>query len=195
MGMVWAIIIILCVAADQLSKAVVEGTLQVAGSISVIDGFFYISNTINKGAAWSFLANKDWGIYILAGISFIASILMIFLIYKLKNARLQVALAFICAGTIGNLIDRVLYKGVTDFIELHFWTYQFPTFNIADSLIVCGTIFLGIVIMLDKSILSDDPKKVLFRVSKSKSSAPLSVDLPDESKADPEQNEEKPIEN
>lgn len=153
--MVWAIIIILCVAADQLSKAVVESSLQIGSSKTVIDGFLYISNTANKGAAWSFLADKSWGIYLLAGISGLASILMIFLIYKIPNIKIKAAITFICAGAIGNLIDRVFYKAVTDFIELHFWSYHFPTFNIADSLIVCGTIFLAIVILSDPTIMAD----------------------------------------
>ncbi len=178
MGMVWAIIIILCVAADQLSKAVVESSLQAAGSIAVIDGFFYISRTVNKGAAWSFMANRSWGIYLLAGISFIASIIMIIMIVKTPNVKLKAALSFICAGALGNLVDRVLYKGVTDFIDLHFGSYIFPTFNIADSLVVCGTIFLAIVLLTDPSILANTPKAV----------------LPVES-AKSEQNEEKTIEN
>lgn len=159
MGMVWAIIIILCVAADQLSKAVAEGALKGSGSIPVIDGFLYLTHQENTGAAWSFLANKEWGVYVLGGISFISSIIMIILIYKIKNVKLKVAITFICAGAIGNMIDRIFYQKVTDFIELHFWSYIFPTFNVADSLITCGSIFLAIVILSDKTILSDEPKQ------------------------------------
>lgn len=157
--MVWAIIIILCIAADQLTKAVVESSIQGMESIPVIDGFFYIIHRVNKGAAWSFLANKDWGIYLLAAISMIASILMIILIYKSSNVKLKAALSFICAGSIGNLIDRAFYKGVTDFLDFHFGSYVFPTFNVADMCIVCGTIFLGLVLIMDPSILGDNVKK------------------------------------
>ena len=157
--MVWAIIIVLCVAADQLTKAVAESSLQAVGSIPVISGFFYLTYNANTGAAWSFLADKTWGIYVLAGISFIASIVMIVLIYKLPNVKIKAALTFICAGTIGNFIDRAFYHGVTDFLDFHFGSYIFPTFNVADSLITCGTIFLMIVILTDKTILAEIPKK------------------------------------
>ncbi len=156
--MVWAIIIILCVAADQLSKAVAESSLKGLGSIPVINGFFYLTHQDNTGAAWSFLADKEWGVYVLAGISFISSIIMIVLIYKIKNVKLKVAITFICAGAIGNMIDRIFYQKVTDFIELHFWSYIFPTFNVADSLITCGSIFLAIVILSDKTIMANEPK-------------------------------------
>jgi len=159
MGMVWAIIIVLCVAADQLTKAVAESSLQAAGSIPVIKGFFYLTYNVNTGAAWSFLADKAWGIYVLASISFIASIIMIVLIYKLPNVKIKAALSFICAGALGNFIDRAAYRGVTDFLDFHFGSYIFPTFNVADSLVFCGTIFLMIVILTDKSILFEIPKK------------------------------------
>lgn len=156
--MVWAIIIILCVAADQLSKAVAESSLQAVDSIPVIDGFFYLSYRVNRGAAWSFLADKSWGIYVLAAVSLIASVIMIVMIYKSTNNKMKAALSFICAGALGNLVDRVMYKGVTDFLDFHFGSYVFPTFNIADSLVVCGTIFLAIVLLTDPTILSDAPK-------------------------------------
>ena len=153
--MVWAIIIILCIAADQLTKAVAESSLKAIDSIPVIDGFFYIVLRVNKGAAWSFLADKSWGIYILSVVSLIASIIMIVMIYKSTNVKLKAALSFICAGAIGNLIDRFFYKGVTDFLDFHFGSYVFPTFNLADSLVVCGTIFLAIVILTDPTILNE----------------------------------------
>lgn len=156
--MVWAIIIVLCVAADQLTKAVAESSLKAVGSIPVIDGFFYLTYNVNKGAAWSFLADKSWGIYVLAGISLVASIVMIILIFKLPNIKLKAALAFICAGALGNFIDRAFYRGVTDFLDFHFGSYVFPTFNVADFLVVCGTIFLMIILLTDKSILADAPK-------------------------------------
>lgn len=155
--MVWTIIIILCVAADQLTKALAESSLKSVDTIPVIDGFFYLTYRVNKGAAWSFLADKPWGISVLAAISFVASVIMLIMIYKTTNIKLKAALSFICAGSIGNLIDRAFYKGVTDFLDFHFGSYIFPTFNVADSLVVCGTIFLAIVLFTDPSILNDKP--------------------------------------
>ena len=156
--MVWAIIIVLCVCADQLSKAVVESSFQNVDSITVINGFFYLVSRSNRGAAWSFLSDKEWGIYLLVIISFFASIMMIILIYKSKNNKIKAALSFISAGSIGNLIDRAFFQKVTDFIDLHFGSYVFPTFNIADSLITCGTIFLIIMLLTDPAVLEDISK-------------------------------------
>lgn len=177
--MVWAIIIILCVGADQLSKAIVESSFQEVDSITVINGFFYLVSRANRGAAWSFLSNKDWGIYLLISISFLASIGMIFLIYRSGNTKFKAALSFICAGSIGNLIDRALYHQVTDFIDLHFGAYVFPTFNIADSLITCGTIFLIIMLLTDPAVLEDISKITTRKVKTDKS-----VDLKNEAEKD-----------
>lgn len=157
--MVWAIIIIVLVAIDQISKYFVRCLIGKTDSIPVIDGFFHLIYRTNRGAAWSFLANKDWGIYVLAAISFIASLFMIYLIIRSKNSRFKAVLAVICAGSIGNLIDRVVFKGVTDFVDLHFWNYNFPTFNVADSLVVCGTILMALFILFDSRFLSDFTEK------------------------------------
>jgi signal peptidase II len=155
MGMVWTIIIVLLVAADQVTKFYVRELIGTTDSIPVIDGFFYLIYRVNKGAAWSFLANKSWGIYVLSGISLVASVFMVYLIVRSGNARFRTVLSVLCAGSIGNLIDRVLFRGVTDFVDLHFWNYNFPTFNVADSLVVCGTILMALFVLFDPTFLSD----------------------------------------
>lgn len=154
--MVWALIIVLLVGADQLLKALVKVNVGPSDQISVIDGFFYIINRKNRGAAWSFLATQDWGLYILAGISAVITIVLLVIIYRSRQVRLQACLTIICAGSIGNLIDRVRDGGVTDFLDLHFGSYNFPTFNLADSLIVCGTILLCLLILLDHSLIQKE---------------------------------------
>lgn len=158
--MAWFLIMLLLVIADQISKIIIRHKVQFDESITVIKDFFYINNRVNKGAAWSFLANKDWGIYLLSAISFIASIVMVFLILKSNNNKFKFVMTLICAGSIGNLIDRILYKGVTDFLDFHFGNYIFPTFNIADSLIVCGSILLLVFALTDPHFLNDFSKNV-----------------------------------
>lgn len=155
--MVWAIIIAFLVAIDQVSKYFIRDLIDRSDSIPVIDGFFNLVYRTNKGAAWSFLANKDWGIYVLASISLVASIIMVVLLFKSKNRKFKAVLTILCAGSIGNMIDRFLFRAVTDFIDLHFWDYVFPTFNIADSLVVCGTILLAFFVLFDHKFLSDFP--------------------------------------
>lgn len=155
--MVWTVILFMLVLIDQLTKIAVRSFIDKRESIEIISGFFYLVNRVNKGAAWSFLANKSWGIYFLAGVSFVASIFILYLILKTQLIKLKIPLVMICAGSIGNLIDRVLYKGVTDFLDFHFGNYVFPTFNVADSLIVCGSILFAIVIIADNSVLNEIP--------------------------------------
>lgn len=163
--MVWAIIIVLLAAADQLLKGLIKANLTEADRLAVIDGFFFLINRRNPGAAWSFLANQDWGIYVLAGISALVTAVMLILIYRTRQVRLKACLTFICAGSIGNLIDRVRDKGVTDYLDFHFGAYIFPTFNLADMLIVCGTILLCLLILLDPSLLKPTGRPVRGRPS------------------------------
>ena len=150
--MVWAIIIILLVAADQLLKMQIRVNIGADTRITVIDNFFYIVNRRNRGAAWSFLAGKDWGLYALAAISAVITIVVLIILYRSRNKRLQACLTFICAGSIGNLIDRVFHGGVTDYLDFHFGSYVFPTYNLADMMIVCGTIALCLLILFDRSL-------------------------------------------
>lgn len=150
--MVWTIIIILLSAADQLLKALVNQNIAVTDRITVIDRFFYLINRKNRGAAWSFLANQDWGIYILAAISGIVTIVLLIVLYRTHHKRLQACLTLIIAGSIGNFIDRVRDLAVTDYLDFHFGSYVFPTFNLADMLVVCGTILLSFLILFDPHV-------------------------------------------
>jgi signal peptidase II len=151
--MVWTIILILLAAADQLIKAIVNRDITTSGRITVIDGFFYLINRKNRGAAWSFLANQDWGIYILAAISGIVTIVLLVVLYRSHHWRLRACLTMIIAGSIGNFIDRVRDLAVTDYLDFHFGDYVFPTFNLADMLVVCGTILLSLLILLDPQVV------------------------------------------
>ncbi|MGI6333977.1 MAG: signal peptidase II [Saccharofermentanales bacterium] len=152
--MAWSIIVIILLAsADQLLKVVVRNNISPADSITVIDGFFYLVNRHNPGAAWSFLANKDWGIYVLTAISAAVTLVMIVIIFRSRHVRLQACLTLISAGSVGNLLDRIRYKGVTDYLDFHFGNYIFPTFNLADILIVCGTILLALLILTDHDLV------------------------------------------
>ncbi len=155
--MVWTIILFILVLIDQITKIAARSFIEKRESIEVIEDFFYLVNRVNTGAAWSFLANKSWGIYFLSSISFVASIFILFLIYKVSSVKLKIPLVMICAGSVGNLIDRVLYKGVTDFLDFHFGSYVFPTFNFADSLIVCGSILFAIIVISDNNIINEIP--------------------------------------
>ncbi len=147
--MVWIIIIILLVGADQLLKQLVMNTLSGPASITIIENFFYIVHRRNTGAAWSFLAEASWGIIVLSVLSGVASLVLLILTLRLKKARYKATLALMTAGAVGNLIDRVRFGSVTDFLDFHFGSYIFPTFNVADMCLVIGTILLSWYVLRD----------------------------------------------
>lgn len=151
--MVYLVIIMLLAAADQGIKFLINSRIGLDEQIPVIDSFFYLVNRRNSGAAWSFLANKEWGIYVLAAVSFSVSIIMLVILYRSTNTRLKACLAVIIGGSIGNLIDRVRLLSVTDYLDFHLGSYIFPTFNLADMLVVCGTAFLCLLLLSDPSLL------------------------------------------
>jgi signal peptidase II len=107
--------------------------------IEVVRGFFYIIHVGNPGAAWSMFSGQSTLLAVLAG----ATLLAIFYwrhSLGLREKLAQVCFGLLCGGIVGNLIDRVLYGHVIDFIDLHFGTYVYPTFNVADSGICVGVI-------------------------------------------------------
>ncbi len=151
--MAWILIILLGLSSDQLLKRLVSETVGPADRIPVIDGFFHIIHRTNPGAAWSFLANVPWGIHVLAATSAVASLLLAWMIFRYPDPRLRACLSFILAGSLGNLVDRVLRGGVVDYLDFHFGSYIFPTFNLADMMIVCGAIALGALVLFRHDFL------------------------------------------
>jgi signal peptidase II len=136
-----AAIIILC---DQLTKIVVN-KLFVYGEEKVITSFFNLVLAYNKGAAFSFLANESgWQRHFFTAIGVAAVAYMLYLLRRHSGQRLFCwSMALLMGGAIGNVIDRVLYGHVIDFLDFHFKSWgHFPAFNIADSAITLGAILL-----------------------------------------------------
>lgn len=107
--------------------------------ITVIREFFYIIHVGNTGAAWSMFAGQSVLLALLAAGTLVA----IFFWRRslgLKDRLTQICFGLLCGGIVGNLIDRIVHKHVIDFIDLHFGSYIYPTFNVADSGICIGVI-------------------------------------------------------
>lgn len=147
------IISLFIIIADQISKYIILEHLMIGERIWVIDQFFSIFHIRNSGAAWGFLAEKAWGINILTIISIVASILVVILIFNNQFKNFQLIMALILGGSVGNLIDRVRFGNVVDFLSLKFGNYYFPTFNIADSAIVVGGILLVLYLLKNQDVL------------------------------------------
>ena len=138
---------LILVIADQLTKMMVLGSLELYESIE-ITSFFSLTHVHNYGAAFSFLADEDgWQQYFLVSISAIASIAIILWMSKTstKQPYKLIALSLILSGAIGNLIDRAVFGFVIDFINLHYQDFYWPVFNVADTAITLGVILLLLV--------------------------------------------------
>ena len=142
MNLIFYLFVILTIVGfDQYTKKLVTLFIAEGDEISIIDGFLRFINVKNSGAAFSILQNQRL-ILILFPIIFI--IICIFFIIKNRNKSklLLLSLSFIIAGGVGNLIDRIKFKYVVDFIDFNFGSYHYPTFNVADSFAVIGVILL-----------------------------------------------------
>lgn len=121
--------------------------------IAVIDGFFYIIHVGNTGAAWSMFSGRSVTLAVLAAATLVAIYLWRHTL-GLKHPLSQVCFGLLCGGILGNLVDRIVHKHVIDFIDLHFGSYVYPTFNVADS-----GICVGVILYLWQSLKKDQGTK------------------------------------
>lgn len=137
----WLTIATIIVLLDQLSKVMIAKLLAKAGHLT-ITSFFNLVLAYNKGAAFSFLASESgWQRYMFTGISAAASLFLIYLLKRHAGQKLFCwGVALILGGAIGNLIDRVLYGHVIDFLDFHAAGWHWPAFNVADSAICIGAV-------------------------------------------------------
>ena len=125
--------------ADQFTKVLIMGYYQLGDSTTVTP-FFNIVRVHNSGAAFSFLASAGgWQRWFFTAIGLGAALLMVWLLKKHAAQKLfAFAIASILGGAVGNVIDRVLYGYVVDFLDFHWRGWHFPAFNVADSAITVG---------------------------------------------------------
>lgn len=144
-ALVWLWLSAVLVVIDQWTKHVVLTHLQEGAPIPAIPGFLNWSLAFNSGAAFSFLADaggwQRWGFGVLAVV--ISLVLAAWLARTPRRDWLTaLPLALVIGGAIGNLIDRLRYGHVVDFIQVYRGDWAFPTFNVADSAISVGAVLL-----------------------------------------------------
>ncbi len=129
---------------DQCAKYVVASAIPLNTSIPVIENLFNLVHIRNPGAAFGFLAGSRGFIRLtfLVLFSLAAMAFIVTLIRRLaeKETSLILSLAFILGGALGNLIDRVIYGEVVDFLDFYWSGYHWPAFNVADSFITVGVL-------------------------------------------------------
>jgi len=132
------------IALDQLVKWGVLGYFSGRAAAQPLTGFFNLVLTCNKGAAFSFLADAPgWQTPLFAGFAIVASVVVGVLIVRHPGKRLFCAgLALVLGGALGNLIDRLRFGCVVDFLDFHAAGWHWPAFNVADSAITLGAVAL-----------------------------------------------------
>jgi signal peptidase II len=130
------------VVVDQLTKAIVDRAMSLHDSIPLIPGIFNLTYIRNTGAAFGIFAGSHevFRRPFLIGVSILAIGFIIVMLRRLRDgeAGLATALAFILGGALGNLIDRIFYGEVIDFLDVYWSRYHWPAFNVADSFITIG---------------------------------------------------------
>lgn len=130
----------LVVAVDQLTKGLIVRCLKLHEALPVVPNFFDLVYVRNKGAAFGILANTEYRVpfFIIT-----TSVAVVFLVWFYRQYRPdqvlgRCAVSLVLGGAIGNLIDRVRFGEVVDFLDVHWYQYHWPAFNVADSAICVG---------------------------------------------------------
>lgn len=152
-GLRWLWLTAIFLILDQVTKQWVANSFELYQSFEVLP-FFSLTYVHNLGAAFSFLADQGgWQRWFFTAIAAIASVVFIVWLAKTPktNVLLGVAFSLMLSGALGNLIDRVLFGYVIDFIDFHWAGSHYPAFNVADSVI-----FVGAGLMIWESFQSSD---------------------------------------
>jgi signal peptidase II len=149
---------------DQLTKGWINarlpfGSYGPASGIEVFPNFFYLVHVGNTGAAWSMFAGASLWLALLA----CGTLVAIFFWRRqlgLHSPRAQVGFGLLCGGIVGNLVDRLVHGHVIDFLDFHFGTYAYPTFNVAD-IGICTGVFWYVIWSLRQPAYGENAKSEL----------------------------------
>lgn len=141
---------------DQVTKHYIQQFLRLHESVTVIEGFFSLTYIRNPGAAFGFLAGQSAGFrsVFFFTVSAVALVLLIFFLLQTPKEDTYglVALSLLFGGAVGNLIDRLRYGEVVDFLDFYVDRFHWPAFNVADSAITVGISLLMFSIFFQKEV-------------------------------------------
>lgn len=136
------ILILAMTGLDQWTKWAVCTQMKLGQSIEIIKDFFYLTYVHNNGAGFSIFAG--YGRLFFAVVTIAAMIIMAIVFLKSSDPGVQLSIALIFAGALGNFIDRMVLGYVVDFFHFYIFGWSFPVFNVADICITLGFVFLVI---------------------------------------------------
>ena len=141
--LLWMAFALLVVLLDQFFKIVIVRSFSY-GESRPVTGFFNLVLVYNKGAAFSFLADAGgWQRWFFTGLGVVVGAFIVWLLYRHTGQRLFCfAVSLILGGAVGNVIDRVVYGHVIDFLDFYVRNYHWPAFNVADCAITVGAVLL-----------------------------------------------------
>ncbi|MFO7262825.1 MAG: signal peptidase II [Bacillaceae bacterium G1] len=137
-----AALLILCL--DQWTKKLVAEKMDLGESIPLIEHWLYLTSHRNAGAAFGILQGQRW-LFIVVTVAVVAVIVYAF--WKMRHDEpLCWSLSLILGGAVGNLLDRIRFGEVVDFIDVRIFGYHYPIFNVADSAVVIGGVLLALML-------------------------------------------------
>ena len=139
---------------DQWTKVMARDHLPLRSwrGVTVIEGFFDLRYSENTGVAFGMLQKMPGGRIVLTVVALAALALVFHYLRRtdLRQTRLHFALGLIGGGAVGNLIDRIAFGKVTDFIVWHYQAHEWPAFNVADAALVVGVCLMALDMILEK---------------------------------------------
>ena len=132
---------------DQLTKQIIIKKLAIYETIPLIQGFFDLVHVRNKGMAFGIMNNarSNSGTWLLVAMSSVAIILLLVWFFRMKDEGVffTLSLSLILGGAGGNIIDRLRFGEVVDFLDVYVGAYHWPAFNVADAAITVGTVMIA----------------------------------------------------
>ncbi len=137
---------------DQVSKLYVATHFRLYESVTVLENFFHITYLRNRGAAFGILANHAVRVPFFISVTVLAVCGILWYLHRVSDRQrlLQVSLSLIFAGALGNLIDRIRFGEVIDFLDFHWYRHHWPAFNVADSAITVGVTLMLLDLFLEE---------------------------------------------
>ena len=149
---------------DQVTKFYIGKSFRLEEMLTIIPNFLDIHYIINTGAAFGIMSRLPNGMKIpfLIGVSIMAMLLILYLLLKAKRDKMLyiISLSLVFAGAVGNLIDRIMIGGVRGFISMHIYRLHWPVFNVADSAISVGIVFLAYELIIAEPKREKEAKKM-----------------------------------
>lgn len=154
-NILFTVFAVLSIILDQWTKVLARADLKPLGpwrTKTVVEGFFDLRYSENPGVAFGMLQQLPGGRFVLALVALAALGLVIYYLRRSEpgQTRLHIALGLVGGGAIGNVIDRIFYGRVTDFIVWHVRGHEWPAFNVADAALVIGVCLMALDMLLDK---------------------------------------------